>query len=283
MRGKRLRRVTAQEKERVGMALLDGKIALIFGVANKNSIGWGIARALEREGATIVLSYAMERLERRVRPLAESIGCELILQADVSNAAQMDAVFAAVEKKYGKLDVLVHSVAFAERSALSGRFVDMRREALLSAIDISAVSLIEMSRRAEPLMKDGGSIMSLTYGASRAVIPNYNAMAIAKAALEAITMYLAADLGRSQIRVNAISAGAIKTLSAGGIAGFRDLLKFAEATSPLKELVSQEDVGDLALFLASDYARRITGEVIYVDAGVNIMGYTDVEALLPEK
>ena len=189
------------------MGLLDGKIALIFGVANKNSIGWGIAKALQREGATIVLSYAMNKLERRVRPLGESIGCELILQADVTNAEEMDAVFAAVADKYEKLDVLVHSVAFAARDALGGRFSEMSREDLLSAIDVSAVSLIEMSRRAEALMKDGGSIMSLTYNASRKVIPNYNAMAIAKAALEAITMYLAADLGRSKIRVNAISAG----------------------------------------------------------------------------
>ncbi len=264
------------------MGLLDGKVALIFGVANKNSIGWGIARALHGAGATIVLSYAMERLARRVRPLGESIGCELMLQADVGDAQELDAVFAAIAEKYCRLDVLVHSVAFAERDALSGRFVDVSRQALLSAIDISAVSLIEMTRRAEPLMRDGGSIMSLTYNASRQVIPNYNAMAIAKAALEAITMYLAADVGHSKIRVNAISAGAIKTLSAGGIEGFRDLLKYAEATSPMHELVSQDDVGDLALFLASDLSRRITGEVIYVDAGFNIMGYTDVEALMKQ-
>ncbi len=264
------------------MGLLDGKVALIFGVANKNSIGWGIARALHREGATVALSYAMDRLEKRVRPLGESIGCELMIQADVGNAAEMDAVFAAVAEKYGKLDVLVHSVAFAERDALGGRFVDLRREALLSAIDISAVSLIELARRAERLMPAGSSIMSLTYNASRTVVPNYNAMAVAKAALEAITMYLAADMGSSKIRVNAISAGAIKTLSAGGIAGFRDLLKYAEVTAPMKELVSQDDVGDLALFLASDLSRRITGEVIYVDAGHNIMGYTDVEALMKE-
>ncbi len=265
------------------MGLLEGKIALIFGVANKNSIGWGIAQALQREGATIALSYAMDKLERRVRPLGESIGCELFIKADVTNADEMDAVFAAVKERYGVLDVLVHSVAFAERDALGGRFVDLRREALLSAIDVSAVSLIELTRRAEPLMKHGGSIMSLTYNASRKVIPNYNAMAIAKAALEAITMYLAADMGRSKIRVNAISAGAIKTLSAGGIRGFRDLLKYAEVTSPMNELVSQDDVGDLALFLASDLSRRITGEVIYVDAGYNIMGFTDVEALLSER
>ncbi|MCY4146953.1 MAG: enoyl-ACP reductase [Chloroflexi bacterium] len=262
------------------MGMLDGKVALVFGVANKHSIGWGIARALHREGATVALSYAMAKLARRVKPLGEALGCELVLQADVGDADELDAVFAAVAAQYGKLDVLVHSVAFAERDALSGRFVDLRRDALLSAIDISAVSLIELTRRAEPLMRGGGSIMSLTYNASQKVIPNYNAMAIAKAALEAITMYLAADVGGSKIRVNAISAGAIKTLSAGGIAGFRDLLKYAEVTSPMNELVSQDDVGDLALFLASDLSRRITGEVIYVDAGYNIMGYTDVHALM---
>ena len=264
------------------MGLLDGKVALIFGVANKNSIGWGIAKALRREGAEIVLSYAMDRLARRVIPLGESIGCQLMLQADVTNAAELDAVFAAVAERYGKLDTLVHSVAYADRASLGGRFVDVSREGFLSAIDVSALSLVELARRAEPLMSDGGSIMSLTFNASRQVVPNYNAMAIAKAALEAITMYLAADLGRSQIRVNAISAGAIKTLSAGGIAGFRDLLKYAEVSSPMKALVSQDDVGDLALFLASDLSRRVTGDVIYVDAGHNIMGYTDVEALMEQ-
>ena len=264
------------------MGLLDGKVALIFGVANKNSIGWGIAKAMHREGAQIVLSYAMERLARRVVPLGESIGCELMLQADVTNASELDAVFAAVSERYGKLDTLVHSVAYADRDSLGGRFVDVSREGFLSAIDVSAVSLVELARRAEALMSDGGSIMSLTFNASRQVVPNYNAMAIAKAALEAITMYLAADLGRSQIRVNAISAGAIKTLSAGGIAGFRDLLKYAEVSSPMKALVSQDDVGDLALFLASDLSRRVTGDVIYVDAGHNIMGYTDVEALMEQ-
>lgn len=257
------------------MGLLDGKIALIFGVANKNSIGWGIAQALHREGATIALSYAMEKLERRVRPLGESIDAEVIIQADVTNAEEMDAVFAEVGQKYGKIDILVHSVAYAGRDDLGGRFIDVSREGILASIDISAVSLIEMARRAEPLMVDGGSIMSLTYHASRKVIPNYNAMAIAKAALESITMYLAADMGHKQIRVNCISAGAIKTLSAGGIKGFRDLMKYAEVTSPMGELVSQDDVGDLALFLASNLSRRITGEVIYVDAGNSIMGYTD--------
>lgn len=261
------------------MGLLDGKIALIFGVANKNSIGWGIAQAFHREGATIALSYATERLERRVVPLGESIDCELMIQADVTNGEEMDAVFAAMKEKYGKIDILVHSVAYAGRDELAGRFIDLSREGLLSAIDISAVSLIEMARRAEPLMENGGSIISLTYHASQKVVPNYNAMAIAKATLEAISMYLAADLGSKQIRVNAISAGAIKTLSAGGIPGFRDLLKYAQVTAPMKDLVSQEDVGDLALFLASDMSRRITGEVIYCDAGYNIMGYTSSEDL----
>jgi enoyl-[acyl-carrier protein] reductase I len=257
------------------MGLLEGKVALIFGVANKNSIGWGIAQAFHREGATIALSYAMDKLERRVRPLGESIGCELMIQADVANADEMDAVFEAMKEKYGRIDILVHAVAFAGREDLNGRFIGVSREGLLKAIDISAVSLIEMARRAEPLMPEGSSIMSLTYQASQKVIPNYNAMAVAKAALETITMYLAGDMGSKKIRVNTISAGAIKTLSAGGITGFRDLMKYAENTSPMKELVSQDDVGDLALFLASDLSRRITGQMIYVDAGVNIMGYTD--------
>lgn len=261
------------------MGLLDGKVALIFGVANKNSIGWGIAQAFHREGATIVLSYAMEKLERRVVPLGESIGCELMIQADVTNSDEMDAVFSAVKEKYGKLDILVHSVAFAGREELGGRFIDVSRQGLLTAIDISAVSLIEMARRAEPLMPEGSSIMSLTYHASQKVVPNYNAMAIAKAALETISMYLAADMGRSKIRVNAISAGPIKTLSAGGITGFRDLMRYAEATSPMGELVDQDDVGDLAVFLASDLSRKITGETIYVDAGYSIMGFTATEEM----
>lgn len=264
------------------MGLLEGKIALIFGVANKNSIGWGIAQALHREGATIALSYAMDKLERRVRPLGESIGVELMIQADVANADEMDAVFEAMKEKYGKIDILVHAVAFAAREELGGRFVNMSREGLLTAIDISAISLVEMARRAEPLMPEGSSIMSLTYHASQKVVPNYNAMAVAKAALETITMYLASDMGPKKIRVNTISAGAIKTLSAGGIVGFRDLMRYAEVTSPMNELVSQDDVGDLALFLASDLSRRITGQMIYVDAGFNIMGYTDPRDFLDD-
>jgi enoyl-[acyl-carrier protein] reductase I len=262
------------------MGLVDGKVALIFGVANKNSIGGGIAQALHREGATIALSYATDRLERRVVPLGESIGCEVMVQADVTNAEEMDHVFEVMKEKYGKIDILVHSVAYAGRDDLGGRFVDVSREGLLQAIDISAVSLIEMARRAQPLMPEGGSIMSLTYHASQKVVPDYNAMAIAKATLEAITMYLAADLGGQKIRVNSISAGAIKTLSAGGIPGFRDLLKYAEATAPMKKTVSQDDVGDLALFLGSDLSKMITGEVIYCDAGYHIMGFTDPDVLL---
>lgn len=259
------------------MGLLDGKIALIFGVANKNSIGWGIAQSLHREGATIVLSYAMEKLERRVVPLGESIGCELIIQADVTNDAEMDAVYEAVKNKYGKLDILVHSVAYADRDDLGGRFINVSREGLKTAIDVSAISLIGMAKRAEPLMPEGGSIMSMTYFAAEKVVPNYNAMAVAKASLEIITKYLAADMGPKKIRVNSISAGPIKTLSAGGITGFRDLMRYAESAAPLRELVTQEDVGDLAAFLASDWSKRITGEIIHVDAGYNILGFSASE------
>ena len=256
------------------MGLMDGKTALIFGVANKNSIAWGIARRLHAEGATIALSYAGEALERRVRPLAEEVGCDFVELCDVSDDAQLDAVFEKVAARYGKIDTLVHSVAFAQREDLGGRFINVSREGFHLALDISAYSLIAMARRAEPLMADGGSIMSMTYFAAEKVMPAYNVMAVAKAALETITRYLAADLGPKQIRVNAISAGPIKTLAAAGVPGFRMMLKYTEKVSPLRRSVTQEDVGNTALYLASELGSAVTGEVIYVDAGYNILGLT---------
>lgn len=259
------------------MGLMDGKTALIFGVANKNSIAWGIARRLHAEGATIALSYAGEALERRVRPLAEEVGCDFVELCDVSDDAQLDAVFEKVAARYGKIDTLVHSVAFAQREDLGGRFVNVSREGFHLALDISAYSLIAMARRAEPLMADGGSIMSMTYFAAEKVMPAYNVMAVAKAALETITRYLAADLGPKQIRVNAISAGPIKTLSAAGVPGLRTMLKYSEKASPLRRLVLPEDIGDTALYLASNLSRTVTGEVIYVDAGYHILGLTATE------
>lgn len=259
------------------MGLMDGKVALIFGVANKNSIAWGITQKLHAEGATIALSYAGEVLEKRVRPLAEEIGCDFVEQCDVSQDDQLDAVFAKVQERYGCVDTLVHCVAFAPREDLGGRFVDVTRDGFRLSMDISAYSLVAMAKRAEPLMAAGSSIVSLTYFASEKVMPGYHVMAIAKAALETITRYLANDFGPKGIRVNAISAGPIKTLAAAGVPGFRMMLKYSEKAAPLRKLVSQEDVGNAALFLASDLGASITGEVMHVDAGYNILGMTLTE------
>ncbi len=259
------------------MGLMDGKVALIFGLANKNSIAWGITRRLHEEGATIALSYAGEMLEKRVFPLAQEVGCDFVEQCDVTSDEQLDAVFEKARQKFGRIDVLVHSVAFANREDLGGRFVDISRDGFKLALDISAYSLIAMAKRAEPLMTNGGSILSLTYYASEKVMPKYHVMAIAKAALETITRYLANDLGPKGIRVNAISAGPIKTLAAAGVPGFRLMLKYSEKASPLRALVSQEDVGNAALFLASDMGRMVTGEILHVDAGYNILGMTLTE------
>ncbi len=256
------------------MGLMDGKTALIFGVANKNSIAWGITQRLHQEGAQIGLSYAGPVMEKRIFPLAEQIGCDFVEPCDVSNDAQIDEVFAKAKEKFGKIDVLVHSLAFAEREDLGGRFVDISRTGFQKALDISAYSLIALAKRAEPLMSDGGSIMSLTYYAAEKVMPTYHVMAVAKAASESITKYLANDMGGKNIRVNAISAGPIKTLSAAGVPGLRLFLKYAEKTSPLRRTVTIEDIGDTALWLASDLSRSVTGEIIHVDAGYNILGLT---------
>jgi enoyl-[acyl-carrier protein] reductase I len=259
------------------MGLMDGKVALIFGVANKNSIAWGITRKLHDEGATIALSYAGEVLEKRVFPLAEEIGCDFVEQADVTSDDQLDALFAKVKERYGRIDVLVHCVAYANREDLGGRFMDISRDGFKLALDISAYSLIAMAKRAEPLMPNGGSIMSLTYFAAEKVMPKYNVMAIAKAALENITRYLANDLGPQGIRVNAISAGPIKTLAAAGVPGFRTMVKAFERAAPLRRMVTTDDVGNTALWLASDLGSAVTGEIVHVDAGYNVLGLTASE------
>lgn len=259
------------------MGLMDGKVALIFGVANKNSIAWGIAQKLYSEGATIALSYAGEVLEKRVKPLAEEIGCDFVEECDVTRDSDLDTLFEKVRARYGKIDTLVHAVAFANREDLGGRFVDISRDGFKLALDISAFSLIAMAKRAEPLMPNGGSIISMTYFAAEKVMPKYHVMAVAKAALETITRYLANDLGPKNIRVNAISAGPIKTLAAAGVPGFRLMLKYSEKAAPLRRLVSQEDVGNTALWLASDLGSAVTGEVVHVDAGYNILGLTVTE------
>ena len=256
------------------MGMLDGKVALIFGVANKNSIAWAITQRFHAEGATIGLSYAGPIMEKRVFPLAEQIGCEFVEPCDVTQDEELDQVFEKAKEKFGKIDILVHSIAFADRGDLGGRFVEISREGFKNTLDISAYSLIAMAKRAEPMMTDGGSILSMTYYAAEKVMPSYNAMAVAKAALETITRYLASDLGQNDIRVNAISAGAIKTLSAAGVPGLRTFLKYSQEASPLRRSVSQEDVADTALYLTSDLSRNVTGEVIHVDAGYNILGLT---------
>ncbi len=254
------------------MGLMTGKTALIFGVANKNSIAWGITEALHREGATIGLSYAGEILKKRVMPLAESIGVDFVDQCDVRNDAELDATFARAKERFGKIDVLIHAVAFADAKDLSGLFVTTSRDGFHLSMDISVYSLIAMAARVQDLMPDGGSILTLTYYGSEKVMPRYNVMGVAKAALEASVRYLAADLGAKGIRVNAISAGPIKTLAAAGISGFRTMLKFAEQAAPLGRLVTQDDVGNSALWLCSDLSSAVTGEIVYVDAGYHIMG-----------
>jgi len=256
------------------MGLLEGKTALIFGVANKYSIAWGIAQALHREGAELAFSYASPKLERRARPLAESVGAKVVEECNVTDDAAIDRAFEKVAETHGKIDVLVHAIAFAEREDLDGRFVDTSRSGFKTALEISAYSLVALAQRAEPLMPDGGSIVTLTYYGSVAVMPHYNVMGVAKAALESSVRYLAHDLGPKRIRVNAISAGPIKTLSASGVAGFRKMLGYHDAVAPLRETVSQEDVGDAALYLCSDLSQRVTGQVLYVDAGWNILGMT---------
>jgi enoyl-[acyl-carrier protein] reductase I len=248
--------------------------ALVLGVANERSIAWAITRALAREGARLGLTFLGEALERRVRPLAADVGAELVLPCDVADDAQIDALFAEVERHWKGLDVLVHAIAFANREDLAGRFVDTSRDGFRLALDVSAYSLVALARRAAPLMRDGGggSILTLTFAGGERVFPNYNVMGVAKAALEASVRYLAADLGPDRIRVNAISAGPIKTLSAAGIRGFREMLHVAEERAPLRRNVSAEEIGEVALLLAGSAGAAVTGQVIYADAGLSILG-----------
>ena len=254
------------------MDSLKGKTALIFGVANDHSIAWGIAQALHREGATLGFTYAMDSLEKRVRPLAESLGADFIEKCDVTDDAQIDEAFAKAKERFGTIDILVHAVAFANREDLAGRFVDTSRDGFLLAQNISVYSLIALAQRALPMMPDGGSIVTMTYYGAEKVVPKYNVMGVAKASLEATTRYLANDLGPEGIRVNAISAGPIRTLAASGISGFRDYQRTFAQSAPLRQNVTIDDVGALAAFLAGDGGRLITGETIYVDSGYHIMG-----------
>lgn len=254
--------------------LMAGKRVLVFGVANERSIAWGISRAMHEQGATLGFTYLNEALERRVRPLAEGIGSELILECDATNEAQVKEVFAKVREAWGGLDVLIHSIAFANKEDLEGRFVDTTREGFLTALEVSAYTLVSLAREAAPLMREagGGNILTLTYYGAEKVVPNYNVMGVAKAALEASVRYLAWDLGAHGIRVNAISAGPIKTLAASGVRGLRGMIGEMAEKAPLRRNVTQEDVGRAALFLCSDLGAGVTGETVYVDAGYNIMG-----------
>ncbi len=250
----------------------ENKRALIIGVANERSLAWAIARELHAGGAKLAFTYLGDALERRVRPLAESVGAELIEPCDVAHDDQIDHLFARVQEKWGKLDILVHSVAFANREDLEGRFVNTSRAGFHLAMDISAYSLVACARRAEPLMTDGGRIVTLSYYGAEKVVPNYNVMGVAKAALEASVRYLAWDMGPKKITVNAISAGAVKTLAAAGIHNFRDMLNKVVETTPLKENIAAEDVGALAGFLCGEGGKHITGSTMYVDSGAHIMG-----------
>ncbi|NPA91536.1 MAG: enoyl-ACP reductase [Chloroflexi bacterium] len=256
------------------MGLFDGKKGIVFGVANKYSIAWGIAKVLAEEGADVGLSYAMPALERRVRPLAEQINARYLVKCDVQNDEEIEAAFEKAKEVFGTIDFLVHAIAYAKREDLDGLFVDTSRDGFHLAMDISVYSLVALTRAAAPLMPNGGSIVTMTYYGSEKVAPRYNVMGVAKAALEASVRYLAYDLGPKGIRVNAISAGPIKTLSAAGVSGFKKLYQYFPKVAPLRKHVTQEDIGHTAAFLLSDWARGITGEVIYVDSGYNILGLT---------
>ena len=254
------------------MKLLENKRGLIVGVANAHSIAWGIAQACHAQGAELAFTYLNESLEKRVRPLAESLGSQLILPCDVGNEEQISAVFKTLEEKWGKLHFLVHAVAFAQREDLDGRYINTSREGFRIALDVSAYSLVALCRAAEPLLQEGSSVLALTYYGSTKVVRNYNVMGVAKAALEASVRYLAVDLGAKKARINAISAGPIKTLSAKGIRDFNDMLHLAAQKSPLGRNVDAAEVGKTAVYLLSDLSSGVTGEIHYVDAGYNLMG-----------
>jgi enoyl-[acyl-carrier protein] reductase I len=256
------------------MALLSGKTGLIFGVANKRSIAWAVAQAWQQAGARLIFTYQGERLKDSVSELAAGLDPQApVLPCDVTRDADIEAVFKTVAERYGRLDMLLHSIAFAPKEALDGLYVDTTRSAFSTALDISAYSLVALTRGAAPLMTQGGSILGMSFYGAEKVMPNYNVMGVAKAALEASTRYLASDLGSAKIRVNCISAGPMNTLAARGIPGFHEMLSHHADQSPLKRNVEPSELGATAVFLASDGAAAITGQVIYVDCGYSVMGH----------
>ena len=254
------------------MGLLDGKKALIFGVANDHSIAWGIARALHEHGAIVGFSSVESLIERRVRPLAESIGSTFVEPCDVQSDEQIAGVMAKWQAEHGRIDILVHALAFARKEDLEGTFVDTSRDGFALALDVSAYSLVALVRAARPQFVPGSSVLTLSYYGSEKVVAHYNVMGVAKAALEASVRYLAADLGPEGVRVNAISAGPVRTLAAAGIAGFKKLYGSFADTAPLRSSITPEDVGKAAVYLVSDLAGAVTGEVHYVDGGFNVLG-----------
>src|SRR5579864_3431411 len=260
------------------MALMAGKQGLVMGVANERSLAWGIARTLHRHGARLAFTYQGEALARRVRPLADSLGSDFVVEADVTDEASLDALFAALGARWGRLDFVVHAIAFSDKAELTGKYVNTTRANFLKTLDISCFSFTDLCRRAAPLMTEGGSLLTLTYAGAERVMPHYNVMGVAKAALEASVRYLAVDLGGDNIRVNAISAGPINTVAARGIGDFRYILKWNQLNSPLKRNVTIEDVGGAGLYLLSALSAGVSGEVHHVDCGYHVVGMKAVDA-----
>jgi enoyl-[acyl-carrier protein] reductase I len=260
------------------VGLMAGKRGLIMGLANSRSIAWGISKACAEQGAELAFTYLGDALKKRVEPLAAEVGSSIVLPCDVSDYASMDAVFAELKSKWGQLDFLVHAIAFSDKAELDGRYVDTTERNFVQSMLISCYSFTALAQRAEKLMTNGGSMLTLTYYGAEKVMPHYNVMGVAKAALEASVRYLAADLGKQSIRVNAISAGPIKTLAASGIADFRYILRWNEYNSALRRNVTIEEVGSSALYLLSDLGRAVTGEVHHVDAGYHIQGMKNEDA-----
>jgi enoyl-[acyl-carrier protein] reductase I len=258
--------------------LMQGKRGLIMGVANNRSIAWGIAKATAAQGASLAFTYQGDALKKRVEPLAAEVGSKLVLPCDVTDGASVDAVFAELGRQWGRLDFLVHAIAFSDKAELDGRYVDTTEKNFTQTMLISCFSFTALAQRAEKLMSAGGALLTLTYYGAEKVMPHYNVMGVAKAALEASVRYLAADLGRNRIRVNAISAGPIKTLAASGIADFRYILKWNEYNSALRRTVTIEEVGAAGLYLLSDLSRGVTGEVHHVDAGYHVQGMKNEDA-----
>jgi enoyl-[acyl-carrier protein] reductase I len=256
------------------MKLLEGKNAVVFGVANKRSIAWGITQAFHEQGANVGVSYAGEALKKRAVPLAESLGIEFIEACDVTSDEQIEAVAKKAKTHFGAIDILVHSIAFAGMDQLTGPYYDTTREGFHTAMDISVFSFVALGKAFQPMLREGGSMMTMTYYASEKVFPNYNVMGVAKAALESSMRFLARDFGQQGVRVNAISPGPIRTLAAAGVSGFKTLYKLFSDHAPLQNEITIEDVGNTAVFLASDLSSKTTGQVIFVDSGYNIMGLT---------